>query len=158
MNPAWNQLLVAALAQNPSIICLANNDILAGPGWLDPVVRELRYFLPNGNLQSDITFEQAARAGALENAGKTLPGRGGWCLFFRPETVRLFLPIPERLKLWYGDDYIHWILDRNGYKCESLMDSYCLHYISKSISEYPDKVKVIAEDRQAFFEITGIQL
>lgn len=164
VNPAWNQLLGQAIQQGPDVIVLANNDILAGPGWLDPVVRELakndhRYFLPNGDLHNDGTFEDDARAGYIENAGKTVAGRGGWCLFFRVEAIKLFLPIPERMTLWYGDDYIHWVLQQqNGYRCETLLDSYCLHYVSKSIAEFPNRDQVIAEDRKAFEEITGAHL
>lgn len=154
-NPAWNQLLAAALAEHPTMIVLANNDIKVAPGWLDPIVRELakndqRYFLPNGDLHNDDTLDDDARAGAEKFAGQTLPGRGGWCIFFPPEAVKAFMPIPDALKLWYGDDYIHEVLKRKGYRCESVMDSFVLHYLSKTVEVVPNKVQIVEQDRIAF--------
>jgi GT2 family glycosyltransferase len=163
VNAAWNQLLKAALEHGASIICLANNDILAGPQWLDPVTRELakddkRYFLPNGGFYDELKFDEEVRSRLPSLAGKIQPARAGWCVFFRADAVRLFLPIPERMKLWYGDDYFHWILGKHGYRCQTLMDSCCLHYVSKSVDEYPNKIETIEEDRKAFREITGLDV
>jgi GT2 family glycosyltransferase len=165
-NPAWNQLLKAALVEEPTMIVLANNDIKVMPGWLDPIVREFakdesinetahdkiqqRYFLPNGDLHNDETFDEDAKVGADHFRGQTLPGRGGWCIFFPTDAVRAFMPIPDTLKLWYGDDYIHEVLSRKGYRCESVMDSFVLHYLSKTVEVVPNKVEIVAADKAAF--------
>lgn len=161
ISAGWNQAIEAALSYNyTEFTVLANNDIMVGPGWLEPVRRELskndsRYFLPNGAVTDEETFEievERRRPGLL---GKTTPGRAGWCMFFRAQTARLFHPVPSELRLWYGDDYIHWKLASFGYRCEVLLDSFVLHYGSRSIGDYPGKCEQIARDLEAYKKITG---
>jgi glycosyltransferase involved in cell wall biosynthesis len=160
VNPAWNTLFSIALEYDPEVIVLANNDILCGPSWLDPIVRELakddkRYFLPNGQFTNPTTFDADVRA-ALPSLHGTQPGRAGWCLSFRPNAVPLFHPIPAELKLWFGDDWVHHKLQtEHGYRCEVLLDSCCLHYTSKSISDFPGMVEQVGRDREAYKRLTG---
>lgn len=163
----WNRLLVDALARDPELICLSNNDLIVSPGWLDPVMREirkdkaegaLRYFLPNGDYQSEYTFEELARQRSVELAGQTVRADAAWCLFLTPEAAREFLPIPEELQLWYGDNFIHWKLANAGYKCEAILDCGVLHRGSVSFNARHDKVEVVARDREIFNRITGLNL
>lgn len=165
VNPAWNQLMEYASGRDAEMIVLANNDILCGPGWLDAATREfkkdrdagaLRYFLPNSQFENPGSFENDVRITPPRQ--DTVLARAGWCFFFSPEAVRLAFPIPDGLRLWFGDDWIHTVLARNGYKCEAIMDCYCLHYVSVSVNEVGDRVAIIAEDRRRFTELTGLKL
>lgn len=160
---AWNQLLVAALAHKPEYICLSNNDVIVSRGWLNPIIREFekdpkRYFLPNGNLTDRTTFEADAARVSTEQTGITKPGRGGWCLFFTPDQVREFLPVPEELILWYGDDFVHRKLAAAGYRCETVMDCCVLHLGSVSFFRRSDYVKIVAKDRETYYRLTGERL
>ena len=162
VNPAWNELLTEALVHGPDVVCLANNDILVGPGWLDAMSIEItkndkRYFLPNGQFKNSRTFDKDVRH-ALPRLSGSVQARGGWCLFFHPSAVPLFHPIPDEIKLWYGDDWIHHHLGKNGYRCEALQATCCLHFVSKTISHYPGMVEQIARDRIAFNRLTGENL
>jgi len=163
----WNRLLQDALAHDPELICLSNNDLLVSPGWLDPILREvrkdarlgaLRYFLPNGDFKNDVTFEQEAAEKAKNLEGQTCHGEAGWCLFFTPAAVREFLPIPEELQLWYGDDYMHWKLAAAGYQCVTVLDCCILHRGSVSVNVRKDLAEVVAKDRATFNRITGRNL
>ena len=158
VNPAWNQLLAEALKHAPDVICLANNDILVGPGWLDAVSQEIakddkRYFLPNGQFSTPNTFDQDVR-NALPNLSGTKPARAGWCMFFHPSSIPLFHPIPPEMKLWYGDDWVHHKLGRHGYRCETVLATCCLHHVSKTITGYPGMEEQVARDREAFVRLT----
>ncbi|MCH9755540.1 MAG: glycosyltransferase [Gammaproteobacteria bacterium] len=159
VNPAWNEILDHALPHKPDVVCLANNDILVGPQWLDAVSAEItkddkRYFLPNGQFTNPKTFDADVRR-SLPNLQGTKPARAGWCMFFHPSALPLFLPIPAELKLWYGDDWIHHKLQKAGYKCEAVMKTCCLHYVSKTIQFYPGRDAQIASDRAAYRRLTG---
>lgn len=163
----WNRLLVDALKRDPELICLSNNDLIVSRGWLDPVLREvrkdkadgrLRYFLPNGDFKDDKTFDQEAEAAARKHAGQTCKADAAWCLFLTPEAVRHFLPIPEELRLWYGDNFIHWKLAKAGYACEAVLDCCVLHRGSVSMNARKDKVDIVARDREIFNRITGLHL
>jgi GT2 family glycosyltransferase len=163
----WNTLLSRAMADGPEVLCLMNNDVRVGPRWLDPVVRELRaggrrYFLPNGDFRNPRTFEaDAARfLGDRTAEPRTVRGRAGWCLFFGPGAVGAFLPIPTTLRLWYGDDWVHWKLRAAGYSCEVVLECCVLHLGSRTLNrmDQAEKVRIVAEDRAEYERLTGERL
>ncbi len=154
VNPAWNALLAEALLHQPDVVVLANNDILVGPSWLDTISREIakddkRYFLPNAQFTNPVTFDDDVRR-ALPSLSGTVKARAGWCMFFPPSAIPLFHPIPDVIKLWFGDDWIHHRLGKAGYRCEAPRATCCLHFVSKTISGYPGMVEQVARDREAF--------
>lgn len=157
----WNLLFREAAARSPEAVVLANNDVIAGPRWLDALVREvrrpgLRYFLPNsdpGTYGDGYDGEIAAALPSLPAA--TVPARAGWCLMMRPEAVNVFLPIPESLTLWYGDDWMHHRLKEAGYACEAILDCCCKHAVSATVFRRPDFSEVVERDKRVIQEILG---
>jgi GT2 family glycosyltransferase len=156
----WNRLSMQALKMGADIIILSNNDLMVGPGWLDPVARELqsgvkRYFLPNGDVLPD---DENMRVNAAANVGKTLRADAGWCLMFHRDAIPLWHPIPEELQLWYGDNWIHKKLREAGYSCETLMDCCIHHYTSTSCNVRPGLAEIVAKDREIYNHLTGENL
>lgn len=159
LSKGWSRVLQLGLDYGAELLCLANNDLVVGPGWLDAIVEQSKkdlkaYWLPN----AELTPERMAEARTRPRTGGTRPARAGWCLFFRDETVREFLPLPEELRLWYGDDMIHWKLKKAGYRCLSVDDSYVYHYGSKTISTIGPIQAIIDADKEAYFRLTGEKL
>jgi GT2 family glycosyltransferase len=162
LSKAWNQALRASLEMGAELICLANNDLQVGPGWLDAITAQHRkgeksYWLPNGSLSPDRLEE----ARTLPKTGGTRPGRAGWCLFFPAEAARLILPLPEELRLWYGDDWIHWKLGREGYRCFTADDCYVYHFGSKTVQAIQAAgpiQAIIDKDRETYYKLTGERL
>lgn len=160
LSSAWNKVLRGGLDCGADLLVLMNNDVIVGPSWLDQVVAEyakgdLAYWLPNGGLSPE-GYDDQVRAQPKE--GRTIPGRAGWCLFFPAQAVRIFYPIPPELKLWYGDDWIHWKLQRLGYSCRVCMDSYVYHYGSKTLETRKNIQPIIDADRETYFRLTGERL
>lgn len=160
LSGAWNKVLRAGLDCGADLLVLMNNDVIVGPGWLDQVVREYAkgektYWLANGGLSPE-NYDERVRAQPKE--GRLIPGRAGWCLFFPAAAVREFYPIPTELKLWYGDDWIHWKLAKAGYSCRVAMDSYVYHYGSKTMQTRKDLQPIIDADRETYFRLTGERL
>ena len=159
---AWNRLLREAAARNPDLIVLSNNDLVVGPGWIDAALREgrkptFRDFLPNGNVGGNMdTFDADVRAALPELSPVAIgPARAGWFLMFKPSCLDIFLPIPEELVLWYGDDYIHTKLQEAGYVCESILDCCVKHAGSQTVFQRADFHEVIKRDREIFKRIMG---
>ncbi len=160
LSKCWNRIVQAALDAGAEIICLTNNDIVVGPGWLDQIMAEAKkdsksYWLPNGALPYQ-NFEDRVRS--RQKTGRTYHGRGGWCLFFTREAAMTFLPIPEELRLWYGDDYIHWKLAKAGYKGLTADDCCAYHFGSKTVETVGRIQHIIDADRAAYIRITGDKL
>lgn len=156
---AWNFILGAALDRNPDLICLVSNDVRVAPNWLMGPMREsanpeLRYFVPNGQFtyQKSFDYDVLLHLELMRsNPVKVKPARYSWIMFFRPETVRKFLPIPERLFLWYNDDYIHWILQhKHGYRLFSILDSCAIHFGSRTIESIPGRDEIIKVDKEFY--------
>lgn len=157
LSKSWNRVLKAGLEAGADVLCLSNNDVIVGPGWLDAIMVQVKfgekaYWLPNGSVPEK-DFDQTVKS--KPKTGKTYHGRAGWCLFFKKETVSEFLPIPEELRLWYGDDYIHWKLKAAGYRCLTVDDCYAYHYISKTVQIIGPIQSIIDADRMAYHRITG---
>ncbi len=161
----WNYLVKTSLCigQNgggkdgkdfiPDVICISNNDMLVGPGWLDPVSAEFahgdneKYYLPNGNERD---YDYAVKWNQPYLVGGRQYGRAGWCMFFHRDAIKHFYPIPEELELWYGDDWIHHRLHKAGYACEVLMDSCCKHFTSTSFYARPGYGDIVNQDKIKF--------
>lgn len=160
----WNQLFEMAVADKPDIVVLMSNDVQVGRNWLDGIARELavdrkRYLLPNGNFHDHVLFgrEVDAALASLGDGPKTIPGKAGWLMAFPAEAVPVFSPIPTTLRLWYGDDWIHWKLKTAGYKCETVLDSCAIHFGSKTLEvmNQDEKVRVISQDKAEYERLTG---
>lgn len=155
---SWNKLLREAAKHNPELIVLSNNDLIVGPGWADAALREVRknpkrYFLPNGDVGAADTFDADVRAALPSLPQATVPARAGWFLMFPPDALPIFLPIPEELILWYGDDYLHALLQRNGYTCESINDCCVKHVGSVTVFRRENYNQIVERDREIFHEI-----
>lgn len=156
---AWNKLLREAHKHNPELIVLSNNDLLVGPGWADAALRELhknpkRYFLPNGAFYGDpAQFDMEVRSRLPSLPQSTVPGRAGWFLMFPPDALPIFLPVPEELILWYGDDYIHAKLQRAGYTCEAIQDCCVMHFGSVTVFRRDGYNQIVDRDRMIYAEI-----
>lgn len=160
LSKCWNRVLQTALEHGAELLCLTNNDIVVGPGWLDGIVEQYKkgqkaYWLPNGAVPF-FRFEDRVRERA--KTGRTTKGRAGWCMFFRKETVNEFLPIPEELRLWYGDDFIHWKLKQAGYECLTVDDSCAYHFGSKTVETIGKIQHIIDADKIVYNRITGDNL
>lgn len=155
---AWNKLLREAAARDPELIVLSNNDLLVGPGWADAALREVkknphRYFLPNGGVGTHGSFDADVAATLPTLPQTTVPARAGWFLMFPPAALPIFLPVPEELVLWYGDDYIHTKLQAAGYTCESITDCCVLHHGSVTFLRRPGYTEIVARDKIVYNEI-----
>lgn len=151
---AWNQGLRIALGLEAGAICLSNNDVEAERSIFTAVDRALSenpksYTLPYMPCKLD-DLRKRGHEYAAAGLGKYLPGRAGWCMFFPRAAVTEFYPVPECLKLWYSDDYIHDVLRVHGWQPLVAKGAIMWHYGSLSLFSYPGYVERIAKDREAY--------
>lgn len=159
---AWNKALGESVTGGPDLICLANNDVLVGEHWLEPIQREYRahqhekvYWVPNELRVQQHEFQGIASRNLRSFASQVEPIEHILCIaFFRPESIPVFHPIPERLTLWFGDNWIDARLAKQGHRLFVVKDSSVLHFVSKTIEITPDVSARIERDKQAWAEIS----
>jgi glycosyltransferase involved in cell wall biosynthesis len=163
---AWNQGLEKAMEVDTEAIFLLNNDVRAGPKWMDSVSRAIeldgedRYYHPYAPFQNTAdVFEVMERAIPHFKDRRTI-AKCGWAYFFRADAVPKFMPIPEELRLWHGDNWIHYnLIIKNGYFREGLMDCLWIHRGSISfnaLGQHTNITGIVAPDTQAFERMLGM--
>lgn len=105
VNPSWN--LGVAEAKN-EVVAISNDDILFEPLEMFSFVMGVDEFGAIG--MSGINFHEAASEIGIE-AGYDI-GSGWGCLMFVKKSS--WVNIPERIKIWFGDNWIARTCERNG--------------------------------------------
>lgn len=126
VNPAWNYGV--EISKN-NYITISNDDILFNINEYYELLNQITIQFPLKSLgyigsHSENYITKNSKYKILEELNST--NRGGWgCLFsFHKENWK---PIPDQLKIWYGDNWIHMvarpILQLSGINIETKMSS-----------------------------------
>lgn len=107
VNPAWN---LGVASTNAPLVCLCNDDALFDPRILDAIARRLRRGAgivgPHSSCFRPISVDPRASRSLLPTVflpAYVRPFGFGTLMSFRRES---FVPIPDDLKIWCGDDYL----------------------------------------------------
>lgn len=134
VNPAWNQGFEYLLKHNlGDIVCLCNNDIIAGNNWLfgfDQLFKYKQYYVPISNsiigkkpfndYKKFLDYKGEFKLELITNRFV------GCCIFFKRTDIIYFYPVPESIKILHGDDWI----------CDGMFSHGYLPYYVKSCSMY----------------------
>ncbi len=150
---------------NAEYVCLMNNDILAGPGWLRNMVHTMESVPnagiadPEGNdpkLQRRIdNIDTYARELASRNYGKFIEVEScsGFCMLIKRRVIDDIGIFDEIYESGYGEDadYCQRAI-RAGYRCIRCNDAFVLHLGSRSFRKVPELQKRMHERNLAIFE------
>lgn len=124
VNPSWN--LGVSLAKNYNVI-ISNDDILFNVDAYIDYLRSLNDLKPYGiiGVNSDNYTLDGDEDITLNHHGD-VHNTGGWACLFAFH-VQNWIPIPETIKIYYGDNFLHMvcrpILELRGIKIKTLMSS-----------------------------------
>jgi hypothetical protein len=144
-NGAWNQAMKYFLEGDWTHLALGTSDVIMKEDWKSFIpFREKEVWVPTyaNSLEKlpDTIGEERLLAGGVAGAFTILPR----------EAVEIVYPIPSKLKLWFGDEYIFDKLKRHGWKVMQYAGC-AYHYGSISIaSNQHEALKVIEEDKIAW--------
>lgn len=132
---AWNQLLASFLDNNCPYeqLVIMNSDLIMRTGW-SKYLEDNVWCIVNG--------------GAYNADTEVFEGIAGTFINFNKEMAKLVYPIPESLKIWYGDTFIEKKFKKAGYKMivKSGLLADHVHGGSVTVRQLPEFQEVIQQD------------
>jgi len=143
VNPAWNLIAWEFLRSSSFVLAIANADAILSPGWgkklLQASMRQGEYWRGNGVRERLELFDSDPLPPEAHSAG----------VFFamaRRDVARVF-PIPEELRIWYGDTWIWTTLKRLGRREATVDGIRVWHAGSVSSSRLPEFHEIVCQDQ-----------
>lgn len=140
VNPAWCQILKYFLASDYEQLIIMNSDLIMMPGWSEHLVDGEICIPTDGSHTSDI---------------EVFEGTAGVFIHLNKEMANLVYPIPESIKIWFGDNVIFGKLRKSGYKTIIKSKLIATHYQngSQTVKILPGISELIELDKLAWAEI-----
>jgi hypothetical protein len=148
VNPAWNQIMDFALVNKYERCCIMNSDLVLHPDWLkvlNKVEKENPMTVPCPTWCHVEKFNEADTKNIqLINVDGGIPGV---FLVLDQTLLEFVFPIPETLKIWFGDNWIFDLARQLGYQQCLVKGLYAHHYISQNVSRVTEAPEIIEQDK-----------
>ena len=143
VNPGWNQIIKYFLESDYTHLVIMNSDLIMQEGWYENLETFINHypFIPIPVINGD----------SSEGYTEVFSGPPGVFICLTREQVELVYPIPDYLKIWFGDNWIYEIL-RTKYKTVVLHNLVARHYHSQSVSQVEGISELIEEDKKNWAE------
>jgi GT2 family glycosyltransferase len=149
VNTAWN--LGIMLAKNP-LITILNNDVLLNNYFFKKVLQTMQdpfigICVPN-NLKHAKFYDvdEDVRIKDLEK-------REGWAFTIRKEIVTKCGYIPDKLKIFCGDDFLFDSSKRIGFRNVKMINNYIFHYGSVTVRQYDMDRSILKSEKICWEQI-----
>lgn len=158
VNAAWNYGI--ALAKTPYISIL-NNDLLLNKYFFQMIIqsmlsdKKIGIIVPTTILKhKEYRHKTIDESPILGNLTK----REGWAFTIRKDITDNIKPIPSKLKIYYGDDYLFYYTKALNYKIMKITNNFIFHYKNKTINALiSNPNKTINKEKKLWQEIQAIQ-
>lgn len=133
VNFSWNEII--KLSETP-YLCISNNDILLNKYFFKKIIETFEL-----NDKFSIVCGQTIKR--IKNIKLTnddppktqiMKKREGWCFSIKKELTDKIPPIPNKLKIYCGDDYLFFYCNLLGYVPIKILNNYLFHYGSLTLS------------------------
>jgi hypothetical protein len=131
VNSAWNQIMKYFLESDNDYLIIQNSDLLLREGSID-VIRNVDIDAEKVNILVHLVDKFS------ENPSDEIfdlgDGMAGVMIVLDKKMCEMVYPIPDDLKLWYGDNWIYCKLQKAGYKFHIYKAIEGMHAVSKSVN------------------------
>ncbi|MES2395659.1 MAG: hypothetical protein V4549_06635 [Bacteroidota bacterium] len=155
VNKCWNAGMKYFLESDYDLICLATMDTWMRDNWkailehnYNPLSDEV--VLPDFVTEGDLKMEELNQSVPYCERFLRTSGTGNFATFFNRKAVELFYPIPDEIKLWYGDEWIFTILRNIGFKTVTYTQLYAYQFGSITVNQNTKAFDVIQHDKEAW--------
>jgi hypothetical protein len=141
VNPAWNQIMKMFLNSNYDRLVILNSDMILESDVIEKI--------KNIDLDGDLTIPlpNVSEHQISEGIREIDWGFPGIMIVLSRKMCELVYPIPESLKIWFGDDWIYRRLKNNGYNLRVFYSIKARHSGSRSIASVKEASEIIEQDK-----------
>ena len=155
VNPAWNQGIKFFLDRPEySHIIIMNSDLIMQKDWSEVLLN--RWANNPDEICIPIIHEDKNPPDVstrLQSVTEVHEGTPGVFITMNRKQAEMIFPIPESLKVWFGDQLIYEVL-RKFYKTVIPDNLLCYHYWSQNVSKVERISEIIEEDKRQW-ELIG---
>lgn len=149
VNPAWNQIMDFFLGSYCDYLLIMNSDLTLQTNWknaLDAHLTKYHLDIPVPVISNDrkILNEREVNDNGLTFVFEGTPGV---LIVLSKEHVKKVYPIPETIKVWFGDNWIYEGLRKLGYKTVVLSSLLSYHSGSQNVSKVQGISEIIEIDK-----------
>jgi len=134
VNPAWNEIISQFLLyRDYDQLVIMNSDIIMQSGWSKYLVDGVSCIPNDGSVKIDT---------------ETFEGNAGVFIHLNKEMARLVYPIPDSIRVWYGDAFIQRKLYKQVIKAGMICEH--VHGGSVTVKRLPEFQEIIKQDMIAW--------
>lgn len=156
VNAAWNQAIRYFLDQRYETLVIANSDLIMGRDWK----RTLEIAMADPRVSPTVRTAQPPECFACDPRAamrKPVEHAMGIFIVLRRQWAEWVYPIPDCVKIWFGDEWIYSILRARGIETVVPGGLVGFHTHSRTIAAVPEAAELIEQDKIAW-ELRGRQL
>lgn len=148
VNPAWNQIIKHFLERDYDQLLIMNSDLILCPDWYEVIKKHSELF-PNHIAIPNLTNDKSAlvKTSGEYLAVEVFEGTPGVLISLNQEQAKEIYPIPETIKVWFGDNWIYEGLRKKGYRTFVLSNLVGYHSGSQTVSQVPGISEIIEQDK-----------
>lgn len=160
VNPAWNQIMEAFLNDYTDfdILCIMNSDLTLQNNWSD-MLRSLydnnsnASYLPR--MVNDCVAVERLKEIDINNCEgiETEGGSAGIFITLSRKQVKEVYPIPNEIKVWFGDNWIYDTLRHKNYKTIVAHNLIAFHGLSQTITRVEGIDEIIEHDKVQWYSV-----
>lgn len=152
VNPAWNQIISAFLQSDSEYLLIMNSDLILQDQWhyvLNSYLSDNKD-IPVPVITDDIGLIDYCYPLFDGSYGQeeVFEGIPGVLIILNKAQANLIYPIPETIKVWFGDNWIYDGLRKAGYKTVILKNLLTYHSGSQNVSKVPGISEIIENDKR----------
>lgn len=153
VNPAWNQILKHFMHNMQyTHVVIFNSDAILPPNW--PAQLD-KFYKRYGGLGIPVPYETQDKRFAWQEQDINSPlqcieikdGIRGTCIILTRQQVNWVYPIPDEIKVWFGDNWIYDGLRRLDFSTYLIDNIIVYHALSQNVSICPDAIEEIEGDK-----------
>lgn len=161
VNPVWNKFLEYFIKSEYTHIGILSSDVILHKSFLH-IIKTIQLFL----IDKVPLFKEVDKDQVYEDIYAPYDwdytemdhGTPGFFIWLSKEQAKKVYPIPEEIKLWFGDEWIYTILRRAGYKTILCNNLWAFHQGSQTLKEMSNTSELIESDKKAWAETVQQQM
>jgi len=148
VNPAWNQMMQFFLKRKQyDYLCIMNSDLVLQNNWYELLNNRWQHneneiIIPN--VCDEISLNLSTE---IQDAKEVNSGTAGIFITLNREQCNIVYPIPNEIKVWFGDEWIYTILRNLGYKTVIPNNFIARHEWSSTVSKLEGIHSIIEQDK-----------